>query len=151
MPCLSIERGKPPPKPESMTGRRAAVMIVGVTALVVAAAASFVVRVRPGDLALVSWRGGGTPDLRVPGYSLRLPILQRVQVYPQGGVAVTATLTAASREGSVLDIPYTLKAWPDRQTLLSLQVDGGEGGVTAAARALGGEQLKKAAAATGPY
>ena len=108
-----------------MTGRRAAAIILGVSALVVAATASFVVRVRPGDLALVSWRGGGTPDLRVPGYSLRLPIVQREQVFPQGAVAVTATLTAASREGSALDIPYTLKVWPDRQTLLSLQVDGG--------------------------
>ena len=118
-----------------MTGRRAASIILGVSALVVAAAAAFVVRVRPGDLALVSWRGGGTPDLRAPGFSLRLPFLQRVQVYPQGGIAVTATLTAASREGSVLDIPYTLKAWPDRQTLLSLHVDGGEGGATEIGRA----------------
>ena len=134
-----------------MTGRRAASIILGVSALVVAAAAAFVVRVPPGDLALVSWRGGGTPDLRAPGFSLRLPFFQRVQVYPQGAIAVTATLTAASREGSVLDIPYTLKAWPDRQTLLSLHVDGGEGGATAAVRALFEEQLKKAAAATGTY
>jgi len=151
MPCPSIECGKAPRKPEAMTGRRAAAVILGVSALVVAATAAFVVRVRPGDLALVSWRGGGTPDLRMPGYSLRLPILQRVQIFPQGAVAVTATLTAASREGSALDIPYTLKVWPDRQTLLSLQVDGGEGGVTAAVRALVEEQLKKAAASTGIY
>ncbi len=134
-----------------MTGRRAAAIVLGVSALVVAVAAAFVVRVRPGDLALVSWRGGGTPDLRVPGYSLRLPILQRVQVYPQGAVAVTATLTAASREGSALDIPYTLKAWPDRQTLLSLHLEGGEGGATVAVRALFEEQLRKAAASTGTY
>ncbi len=134
-----------------MTGRRAAAIVLGVLALVVAVAAAFVVRVRPGDLALVSWRGGGTPDLRVPGYSLRLPILQRVQVYPQGAVAVTATLTAASREGSALDIPYTLKAWPDRQTLLSLHLEGGEGGATVAVRALFEEQLRKAAASTGTY
>jgi tetratricopeptide (TPR) repeat protein len=134
-----------------MTGRRAAAIVLGVSALVAAAAAAFVVHVRPGDLALVSWRGGGTPDLRLPGYSLRLPILQRLQDYPQGAVAVTATLTAASREGSTLDIPYTLKAWPDRQMLLSLHRDGGEGGATTAVRALFEEQLKKAAASTGTY
>src|SRR2546425_4679075 len=108
--CPSFERGRTPRAPEPMTGRRAASIILGVSALVVAAAAAFVVRVRPGDLALVSWRGGGTPDLRAPGFSLRLPFLQRVQVYPQGAIAVTATLTTTSREGSVLDVPYTLKA-----------------------------------------
>src|SRR5712691_11203230 len=99
----SIERLRTPRAPEPMTGRRTASIVVGVLALVVAGAATFVLRVRPGDLALVSWRGGGTPDLRVPGYSVRFPVLQRVQVYPQGAVVLTGTLSASSREGSALD------------------------------------------------
>src|SRR5207249_5014379 len=82
-----------------------------------------VVRVHPGDVAVVSWRGGGTPDLRAPGLSLRLPILQRVQIYPRGAITVRETLAAASREGSALDIPYTVKAQPDPQILLQLQRD----------------------------
>src|SRR5262245_10446353 len=108
-----------------MPSRRATALGVGLLVLFGAFGAAVVVRVAPGDLALVDWRGGGTPDLRSPGYSLRIPWLQRVEIYPQGAVLVAATLTVPSREGASVDVPYTLKAWPDRQTLLKLHVDGG--------------------------
>ncbi len=134
-----------------MRGRRRQVIVLGALTLLVAAAVASVLHVRPGDVGLVSWRGGGTPDLRNPGFSLRLPWLQRVQVYPGGAVAVRSTLSAASREGSAIEIPYSATAWPDPQTLLSLHRDGGEGGATAAVRALVEEQIKKAAAGTGTY
>ena len=131
--------------------RRRGALILVAAALVTAVTAVSVLRVRPGDIAVVSWRGGGTPDLRTPGLSLRVPLLQRVQVYPRGAVIVRATLATASREGSALDLPYTVKAQPDPQTLLRLHREGGDGGATAAVRALVEEQLTKAAAATGTF
>src|SRR3989442_426162 len=132
-----------------MRHRRAVIPVAA--ALIAVLVAASVLRVRQGDLAVVSWRGGGTPDLRLPGLSLRVPLLQRVQVYPRGSVIVRATLTAASREGSALDLPYTVKAQPDPQTLLRLHREGGDGGATAAVGALVEEQLTKAAAATGTF
>src|SRR3989442_6569064 len=132
-----------------MRHRRAVIPVAA--ALIAVLVAASVLRVRQGDLAVVSWRGGGTPDLRLPGVSLRVPLLQRVQVYPRGSVIVRATLSAASREGSALDLPYTVKAQPDPQTLLQLHRDGGDGGATAAVRVIVEEQLRKAAAATCTY
>src|SRR5215813_11286108 len=98
-----------------MPSRRATALGVGLLALLGVFGAAFVVRVAPGDLALVDWRGGGTPDLRSPGYSLRIPWLQRVETYPQGAVQVAAALTVPSREGASVEVPYVLKARPDRQ------------------------------------
>ncbi|MEK7282966.1 MAG: alkaline phosphatase family protein [Acidobacteriota bacterium] len=133
-----------------MTMKRAARHAIAI-AVVLAAAAGSILHVRPGDLAVVSWRGGGTPDLRAPGWSFRLPLFQRAQIYPGGAVTARATLSAASREGSSIDLPYSVQARPDPQTLLSLHRDGGTGGATAALRALVEQPLKRAAAATGTY
>ena len=130
--------------------RRGALALVAV-ALGVAALALCVLRVAEGDLAVVSWRGGGTPDLREPGLSLRLPLLQRVRIYPKGAISVRRTLAAASREGSALDIPYAVEVRPDPQTLLQLDRDGGAGGAGAAVQVLVEAEIKKAAAATGTY
>src|SRR5262245_25621119 len=130
--------------------RRGALVLVAV-AVAVAVSALCVLRVPEGDLAVVSWRGGGTPDLREPGLSLRLPLLQRVRIYPKGAITVRGTLAAASREGSALDIPYTVDVRPDPQTLLQLHRDGGAGGAEAAVQALVEAEIKKAAAATGTY
>ncbi|PYT16002.1 MAG: hypothetical protein DMF51_05630 [Acidobacteria bacterium] len=110
-----------------------------------------ILHVRPGDVAVVSWRGGGTPDLRPPGVSFHVPFFQRVTVYPAGVVEVKATLKAASREGSSIDLPYTVRARPDPQTLLALHRDGGAGGAVAALQSLVEGQLTKAAASSGTY
>lgn len=123
--------------------------------LLLAASAALVfsclLRVRPGDLAVVSWRGGGTPDLRQPGLSFRLPILQRVTRYPAGLIETHARLQAASREGSSIELPYAVRAHPDPQTLLALHRDGGAEGAAAALRSLVEAQLKRSAASTGTY
>ncbi len=125
---------------------------VAIIAVAVAAAAlGSILRVRPGDVAVVSWRGGGTPDLRPPGVSLHLPFFQRVTIYPAGMVDVRATLKAASREGSSIDLPYSVRARPDPQGLLALHRDGGSGGAAAALQSLVEGQLSKAAASTGTY
>ena len=118
-----------------------------------AAALAFasILHVRPGDVAVVSWRGGGTPDLRPPGVSFHVPFFQRVTVYPVGMVEVRATLKAASREGSSIDLPYTVRARPDPQTLLALHRDGGAGGAAATLQSLVEGQLTKAAASSGTY
>jgi len=122
-----------------------------VAATVAAVSLAFVLRVHPGDLAVVSWRGGGTPDLRQPGVSFRLPILQRVTVYPSGAIDTHSTLQAASREGSLIELPYTVRAHTDPQTLLALHRDGGAEGAAAALRSLVETQMKRAAASAGTY
>jgi tetratricopeptide (TPR) repeat protein len=131
--------------------RRGRTLVLVASALVVATVAGSILHVREGDLAVVSWRGGGTPDLREPGLSLRVPLLQRVEVYPKATITVRNSLATASREGSALEIPYAVKAQPDPQTLLQLHRDGGEEGAPAAVRALVEAEIKKAATAIGTY
>ena len=133
-----------------MTLKRAGGLAL-VVAVVLAAAAGSILHVREGDVIIVSWRGGGTPDLRAHGWSLRLPLLQSARHYPGGAVSVQATLGAASKEGSSIDLPYSARVRPDSQALLTLHRDGGAGGAPAALRALLEEPLRKAAAATGTY
>jgi predicted AlkP superfamily phosphohydrolase/phosphomutase/tetratricopeptide (TPR) repeat protein len=133
-----------------MTLKRAGGLAI-VVAGVAAAAAGSILHVREGDVTIVSWRGGGTPDLRAHGWSLRMPLLQSARRYPGGAVSVQATLGAASKEGSSIDLPYSVRARPDPQALLSLHRDGGAGGAPAALRALVEEPLRKGAAATGTY
>ena len=115
-------------------------LVAGLLAAAIAVAS--VLRVQLGDVAVVSWRGGGTPDLRAPGLSLRVPLLQRVQIYPGGTITMRATLAAASREGSALELPYTVKAQPDPQILLQMHRDGGDGGAAASVRALVEEPME---------
>src|SRR5262245_42758917 len=131
--------------------RRGVLVLVTAGLVAAAAAAACILRVEQGDLAVVSWRGGGTPDLREPGLSLRLPLLQRVRIYPKGIIDVRSKLAAASREGSALEVPFAVEVRPDPQALLQLDRDGGAGGAAAAVQALVEAEIKKAAAATGTY
>ena len=127
--------------------RRAAVGFLGAVVLLAASAPFFMLRLHPDDLAIVSWRAGGTPELRTAAVSFRLPFFQRVQIYPRGRVEVQAVLGAASREGTRVDLPYTVKVEPDPQELLQLFRDGAGGGAPAAVRTLVEDRLRKAAAA----
>src|SRR3972149_2747112 len=99
-----------------MTMKRAARSAIAI-AVVLAAAAGSLLHVRRGDVAVVSWRGGGTPDLRAPGWSVRLPFFPRAQIFQGGTVTAQATLSAASREGSSIGLPYSVRARPDPQAL----------------------------------
>jgi predicted AlkP superfamily phosphohydrolase/phosphomutase/tetratricopeptide (TPR) repeat protein len=133
-----------------MSLKRSAALAI-VIAAVLAAISMSVLHVGEGDACVVSWRGGGTPDLRTRGWSFRLPFFQGVHRYPGGVVSIQGTLAAASKEGSSIDLPYRASARPDPQALLSLHRDGRSGGAPAALRALVEEPLLKGAAATGTY
>ena len=71
-------------------------------ALGIAVVASSLVRVPQGSVALVSWRGGGTPALLRPGWSWRVPVLQRVERLAQGGVTIERIVEVASPRAVVL-------------------------------------------------
>jgi predicted AlkP superfamily phosphohydrolase/phosphomutase/tetratricopeptide (TPR) repeat protein len=130
--------------------KRVAGLAIAVAA-VLAIAAGSILHVPEGDVSVVSWRGGGTPDLRTRGWSFRLPFFQSARRYPGGVVSVQGTLAAASKEGSSIDLPYSARVRPDSQELLSLHRAGGSGGAPAALRTLVEEPLRKGAAATGTY
>jgi predicted AlkP superfamily phosphohydrolase/phosphomutase/Tfp pilus assembly protein PilF len=66
-------------------------------------------------------------------------------------VAAAGSLTAASREGSPVTLPFQVEATPTPQGLLALHQEGGSEGASAALRELTEEHLSKAAAATGTY
>ncbi|HEU4403609.1 MAG TPA: alkaline phosphatase family protein [Candidatus Polarisedimenticolia bacterium] len=117
----------------------------------IAAMAASVVHVPQGSLATLAWRGGGTPRLLSPGFSLRLPILQRVRIYPDGAVDAAGMVQAASREGSVVSLPYEATLRPGEQGLLTLEREGGAGGAQTALKRLVEEQIHKVAAALGTF
>ncbi len=131
--------------------RRGLLRGVAIAAAVLLAAGLCVVRVPPDGVAIVAWRGGGTPSLVAPGLSLRVPLLQNVDVYAGGTVAVEGVLSVASREGSTVSLPYTAAVRPGPQDLLALHQEGGPGGARTALAALVEDQIRNAAAAQGTY
>jgi predicted AlkP superfamily phosphohydrolase/phosphomutase/tetratricopeptide (TPR) repeat protein len=119
-------------------------------AAVVALGAS-VIHVPRGSVAILSWRGGGTPALLPPGLAWRIPILQQIFMYTGGAVVAEGSLAAASREGTAVTLSFFVQATPTPQGLLALHQEGGSGGAPAALRRLAEQQLVKSAAATGTY
>jgi predicted AlkP superfamily phosphohydrolase/phosphomutase/tetratricopeptide (TPR) repeat protein len=114
------------------------------TGLLVAGAS--VIRVPAGSVGLLAWRGGGTPTLLAPGFSLRVPLLQRFYLYPGGAIEAQASVTAASRDGSEVSLPFKVVTHPNAQDLLTLHQEGGGGGARQALKALAEEQIRKTAA-----
>jgi len=109
------------------------------------------VHVPAGDLAVLAWRGGGTPTLLRPGFALRVPFLQRLYRYPQGEIRVEGVAEVSSREGSALRLPYSLRLKTPEQDLLDLQRQGGAAGAPGAVRLLVEEKLRRGATARGTY
>src|SRR5262245_19342071 len=99
--------------------RRSRVPILAAVVLVAAAAATLV-RVPAGELAVRSWRGGGTPSLLRPGLALRLPWLQRLERFPSGQLTAEGRVEVASREGASLHLPFSATAHLGEQELLAL-------------------------------
>lgn len=133
-----------------MTVRRL-LSIVAAVLLAAVLAASILVHVPSGTVAVLSWRGGGTPRLIQPGVAVRIPVVQRVDRYPHGVLALAGRIEVASREGSALTLPYRLQARPEPQHLLDLYQEGGGAGALGAVRADLESRLRKAAAATALY
>jgi len=122
---------------------------VAAVALILGAAC--VVHVPQGSVAVLSWRGGGTPTLLGAGFYLRLPFLQTIQRYPGGLVVVEGEAAASSREGSGLTIPFRARAHPSDQQLLALHQAGRAGGADRVLRAMVEDQIRKAAAFVGTF
>ncbi len=119
--------------------------------LLVLATAPAVVHVPPGSVAVLTWRGGGTPALLGPGFALRVPLLQSIDVYPGGVLSAEGIASVASREGSSISIPYRVEIHPGEQRLLALHQEGKSGGAEGSLRAFVEEQILKAAASSGSY
>ncbi len=132
-----------------MSRRLKRICLLGLPAALLLAAV--LVPVRGGTVAVRSWRRGGTPEILKPGLALRLPFVERIDVFPGGIVAVEGRTQAASREGSVVALPYTARARPAPQSLLEMAKAGGEGGARAALATAVDEQLRQAAAMVGTY
>src|SRR5881296_538344 len=113
------------------------------TGLLVAGAS--VIRVPAGSVGLLAWRGGGTPTLLAPGFSLRVPLLQRFYLYPGGVIETQGAVAAASREGSEVSLPFKVATHPNVQDLLTLHQEGGSGGARQALKALAEVQIRKVA------
>ncbi len=130
--------------------RRIRAALFGAAAAGVLGLAS-IVHVPRGTAAVLTWRGGGTPALLRPGFSFRIPILQRVDRYPDGVVTLLGTVSVESRQGAAITLPITISLRPGAQQLLSLHRAGGGPGARAAVLDLVGERLKKAAAGFGTH
>lgn len=128
---------------------RAALALGGAAALV--AAPAIVVHVPAGSIAVLSWRGGGTPALLGPGFSLRLPLLQRLDRFPGGVVVVEGEAPATSREGSSVTIPFRFEARPGEQQLLAFYQQENGGGAREALEGIVAGQIKRFAASSGIY
>jgi predicted AlkP superfamily phosphohydrolase/phosphomutase/tetratricopeptide (TPR) repeat protein len=124
-------------------------------ALAIAAGAalfcSTVVHIPRGSVAVVAWRGGGTPSLLGAGFGFRLPVLQTVYRYPGGRVTKDGETKVSSREGNPVSIPYHAECQPEEQALLALHQEGRKGGAAGALGELVDGELRKAAAAFGTY
>jgi predicted AlkP superfamily phosphohydrolase/phosphomutase/Tfp pilus assembly protein PilF len=118
---------------------------------VLAVGSTCLVHVPRESLAVLSWRGGGTPALLSPGFALRIPLLQRVYHYPGGALKAEGSLTASSREGTEVTLPFVVSVTPDPQTLLALHQEGRGGGAQAALLTIVQSQLGRAAAGFGTY
>ena len=82
-------------------------LLAGAASLALLLAA--VVHVAEGDLAVLSWRGGGTPTLLEPGFTLRFPLLQRLERYPGGRIEISRSAPVVSRDGDEVDLPFELR------------------------------------------
>ncbi|HZN03730.1 MAG TPA: alkaline phosphatase family protein, partial [Candidatus Polarisedimenticolia bacterium] len=107
-------------------------------------------RVPPGSMAARSWRGGGSPELLGPGWAVRLPWLQTLELFPEGEIRTSGRCDASSREGTRVGLPFEVRLKPGSQGLLELAREApGE-----AAGALGrraSERLADLAAGWGTY
>jgi len=108
----------------------------------------FVIWIPAGTAGVRSWRGGGTPALVGPGLVLRFPGLQRVERFPEGIVSATGTVAAPSREGTTIDLPYTVGVRPRPADLLTLSGETA-GDARGALTALVDSALREYSAATG--
>ena len=149
MPTPPAAAGCPPPRAPDRALPRAALALGG--AALLGLLATSVVHVPAGSVAILSWRGGGTPALLPPGFSFRLPFLQRVERFRGGVVAAEGQAEAASREGSGVAIPFRVEIRPRDQDLLALHQEGKGGGARAALAAIVAAQIKRVAASAGTY
>ncbi|HET6278918.1 MAG TPA: alkaline phosphatase family protein [Candidatus Polarisedimenticolia bacterium] len=108
------------------------------------------VRVPQGSVALLSWRGGGTPTLLRPGWSLRVPFLQRVERLADRGLVIEQTADVTSRAGEPIGLPYRLVVTLTEKELLALHREHPQG-VVAALRAWVDGRLLQAAGAISTY
>jgi predicted AlkP superfamily phosphohydrolase/phosphomutase/Tfp pilus assembly protein PilF len=130
--------------------RRVRAVLFGAAAVGVLSLAS-IVNVPRGTATVLTWRGGGTPALLRPGLSFRIPILQRVDRYPDGVLTLEGTVSVESRQGSKITLPVTVILRPDEQHLLTLHRAGGGPGARTAVLELVGERLKRTAAGFGTH
>ena len=149
MPTPPTAAGFPSPRAPDRALLRAALGLGGAALLVLLATS--VVHVPTGSVAVLSWRGGGTPALLPPGFSFRLPLLERVERFPGGVVAAEGQAETVSREGSSVTIPFRVEVRPGDQELLALHQEGKGGGARAALAASVAAQIKRVAAAAGTY
>jgi hypothetical protein len=125
-----------------MNKRFLPLLLIGALAMI--AVASSLIRVPQGSVALLSWRGGGTPALLRPGWSFRVPFLQRVERLSAGGLVVDKTAEVASRAGQPIGLPYRLVVPLSEKELLTLHREHDDG-VTAALREWIESRLRQAA------
>ena len=107
-------------------------------------------RVPQGSVALLSWRGGGTPTLLRPGWWFRVPLLQRAERLADRGLVIEQTAEVASRAGEPVGLPYRLVLTLSEKELLALHREHPRG-VAAALRAWVDDRLLQAAGAISTY
>lgn len=113
-------------------------------------AAAGLVRIPPQAMAARSWRGGGTPELIGPGWAMRLPGLQRLEIFPDGEIRASGRCDAASREGTRVGLPFEVRLKPGAQGLLELAREAPDGAAGALARQAS-DRLADLAAGVGTY
>lgn len=138
----------PRPEPTQGSGRLRRIPLYAASAATLLLLVGFVIWIPAGTAGVRSWRGGGTPALVGPGLVLRFPVLQRVERFPEGIVSATGTVAAPSREGTTIDLPYTVGVRPRPADLLTLSGETA-GDARGALAALVDSALREYSAATG--
>src|SRR5262245_6919607 len=110
---------------------------------------TLVVWIPGGTVAMRTWRGGGTPTRLGSGPALRVPWLQTIERFPGGLVEVSGTVSAPSREGATIGLPYTATIRPSEQALLDMTREGGSRGARGSLREAVETSLREAAAGAG--
>ena len=129
---------------------RRRLLLAGAAAVLAGLAATSLVRIPSQAMAARSWRGGGTPELVGPGWALRLPLLQRLEIFPDGEIRASGRCDAASREGTRVGLPFEVRLKPGEQGLLELAREA-PGGAAAALARRASERLADLAAGVGTY